>query len=125
MRSRSALAALRVGLLSALAIASTFAGRASAIGIEDIVDGGNNYAWQRVELPNTFCSNGSQYRFWYYDSPTSNNLLISFEGGGACWDYPSCSGQTGILGAANPNGIPTDYITQFKAEYVSPFPFLV
>jgi hypothetical protein len=43
-----------------------------------------------------------------------------FEGGGACWDYPSCSGQTGILGAANPNGIPTDYITQFKAKYVSP-----
>jgi hypothetical protein len=33
---------------------------------------------------------------------------------------PSCSGQTGILGAANPNGIPTDYITQFKAMYVSP-----
>ncbi len=64
MRSRSALAALRVGLLSALAIASTFSGRASAVGIEDIVDGGNSYAWQRVELPNTFCSNGSQYRFW-------------------------------------------------------------
>ena len=120
MGSRSALGALRAGLVSALLVATAFAGRASAIGIEDIVDGGNTYAWQRVELPNTYCSNGSQYRFWYYDSPTSNNLLISFEGGGACWDYPSCSGQTGILGAANPNGIPTDYITQFKAEYVSP-----
>ena len=90
------------------------------IGIEDVVDGGNTYNWQRVELPGTVCSNGSQYRFWYYDSPTSNNLLISFEGGGACWDYPTCSGQAGILGAANPNGIPTDYITQFKAQYVSP-----
>jgi hypothetical protein len=91
-----------------------------SIGIEDVVDGGNNYAWQRVELPGAVCSNGSQYRFWYYDSPTSNNLLISFEGGGACWDYATCSGQAGILGAANPNGIPTDYITQFKAKYVSP-----
>ncbi|MEO6030042.1 MAG: pectin acetylesterase-family hydrolase, partial [Candidatus Binatia bacterium] len=57
---------------------------------------------------------------WYYDSPTSTNMAISFEGGGACWDYPSCSGQIGILGAANPNGIPTDYITQMKAKYVSP-----
>lgn len=120
MKCRSALGALRVGLLSALVVATALAGRASAIGIDDIVDGGNTYAWQRVELPNTYCSNGSQYRFWYYDSPTSNNLLISFEGGGACWDYPSCSGQIGILGAANPNGIPTDYITQFKAQYVSP-----
>mgnify|MGYP000306631335 CR=1 FL=1 len=101
-------------------LATALAGGAVAIGIEDVVDGGNNYNWTRVELPGTVCSNGSQYRFWYYDSPTSNNLLISFEGGGACWDYPSCSGQTGILGAANPNGIPVDYITQMKATYVSP-----
>lgn len=110
-----------LGILSLAALASV-APRSpvSAIGIEDIVDGGNNYPWVRVELPGTVCSNGSQYRFWYYDNPNSNNLLISFEGGGACWDYPSCSGQTGILGAANPNGIPTDYITQLKAKFVSP-----
>jgi hypothetical protein len=93
---------------------------ARAIGIEDVVDGGNTYPWVRVELPGTVCSDGSQYRFWYYDSPTSNNMAISFEGGGACWDYPSCSGQTGILGAAHPNGIPTDYITSFEPTYVSP-----
>ena len=53
-----------------------------AIGIEDVVDGGNTYNWQRVELPGTVCSDGSQYRFWYYDSPTSNNMVISYEGGG-------------------------------------------
>ena len=107
--------------LSALAVAAAMVPRTTlGIGIEDVVDGGNTYNWQRVELPGTVCSNGSQYRFWYYDSPSSNNLLISFEGGGACWDYPSCSGQTGILGAANPNGIPVDYITQMKATYVSP-----
>ena len=65
-------------------LATAFAiGHASAIGIEDVVDGGNTYAWQKVELPGTVCGDGSQYRFWYYDSPTSNNLLISFEGGGA------------------------------------------
>jgi hypothetical protein len=91
-----------------------------AIGIEDVVDGGNTYPWVRVELPGTYCSDGSQYRFWYYDSPTSNNMVISYEGGGACWDYPSCSGQTGILGAAHPNGIPSDYITSFEPTYVSP-----
>jgi hypothetical protein len=66
------------------------------------------------------CSDGSQYRFWYYDSPTSTNMVISYEGGGACWDYASCSGQAGILGAAHPNGIPTDYITSFEPQYVSP-----
>lgn len=120
MRARTASNTFRLRALAIGIAAAAAAGAAFAIGIEDVVDGGNNYAWQRVELPGTMCSDGSQYRFWYYDSPTSNNMLISFEGGGACWDYPSCSGQTGILGAANPNGIPVDYITGFKAEYVSP-----
>ena len=111
----------RIGLFTIAVLINTLSGRtAHAIGIEDVVDGGNTYAWQRVELPGTICSNGSQYRFWYYDSPTSTNMLISFEGGGACWDYATCSGQAGILGASNPNGIPTDYITQFKAKFVSP-----
>jgi hypothetical protein len=114
--TRTQLGGLCLAALLAVAPLDT----AGAIGIEDVVDGGNTYNWQLVELPGAVCSNGSQYRFWYYDSPTSNNLLISFEGGGACWDYPSCSGQTGILGAANPNGIPTDYVTQFKAKFVSP-----
>jgi hypothetical protein len=114
MRARTPL--LVLAALATLALPRT----ARAIGIEDVVDGGNTYPWVRVELPGTVCSNGSQYRFWYYDSPTSNNMVISYEGGGACWDYPSCSGQTGILGAANPNGIPTDYITQMKAKFVSP-----
>jgi hypothetical protein len=36
-------------------------------------------------------------------SESSNNLIIMFEGGGACWDYASCSG--GARGAANRNGI--------------------
>jgi len=113
MKARTPLLALA---MAALMLPSA----AHAIGIEDVVDGGNTYNWQLVEIPGTVCSNGSQYRFWYYDSPTSNNMVISFEGGGACWDYPSCSGQTGILGAANPNGISADYITQMKAKYVSP-----
>jgi hypothetical protein len=93
---------------------------ALGIGIEDVVDGGNNYAWQEVKLPDTLCGNGSQYKFYVYDSPTSNNLLLYFEGGGACWDYPSCSGQAGILGAAHPNGIPDNYIADFQPQYVSP-----
>jgi hypothetical protein len=108
------------GLLALVAAGGFLPRGAHAIGIEDVVDGGNTYNWVRVELPGTVCSDGSQYRFWYYDSPTSNNMAISFEGGGACWDYPSCSGQTGILGAAHPNGIPTDYITSFEPQYVSP-----
>jgi hypothetical protein len=87
--------------------------------VDVIVDGGNNYNWQKVELPGTKCGNGSQYKFFVHRT-ASPNVLFYFEGGGACWDYESCSGQTGILGAANPNGITDDYMTQFKGKYVSP-----
>lgn len=84
-----------------------------------IVDGGNNYNWQKVELPGTKCGNGSQYKF-FMRRTASPNLLFFFEGGGACWDYDTCSGRAGVLGAANPNGITNDYMTQFTAKYVSP-----
>ena len=84
-----------------------------------IVDGGNNFAWQRVALPGAKCGNGSQYKF-FMRRTSSPNLLFFFEGGGACWDYDTCSGRAGILGAANPNGIADDYMTQFTAKYVSP-----
>ncbi len=111
---------LKRTLLMAAAAVVTVPDTATAIGIEDLVDGGNNYPWQRVELPGTVCGNGSQYKFWVYDNPGSRDLLVLFEGGGACWDYPSCSGQEGILSAANRNGLPDDYITQFGTQFVSP-----
>ena len=106
--------------LAALAIGALAVGGAHAIGIEDVVDGGNTYAWQQIELPGTVCGNGSQYRFYVYDSPSSNNLLLHFEGGGACWDYDTCSGRAGLLGAAHPNGIPVNYMADFQPQYVSP-----
>jgi hypothetical protein len=88
--------------------------------VDLVVDGGNNYNWQKVALPGTVCGNGSQYKFWYYDSPTSNNMVILFEGGGACWDYDTCSGRAGALGASNPNGLADNYMTGMEPKYVSP-----
>ncbi|MCP4603140.1 MAG: hypothetical protein GY847_21940 [Proteobacteria bacterium] len=73
--------------------------------------------WKRIELEDTYCSDGSQYKFFVSYSKTSNNLLILFEPGGACWDYPSCSGETGIRGAANPNGIPNDHMLTWGSAY--------
>ncbi|MCY1079275.1 pectin acetylesterase-family hydrolase [Archangium lansingense] len=89
--------------------------------VEALVDGGNNYNWEKVALPGTVCGNGSQYKFFVHRSTTgSKNLLFFLEGGGACWDYDTCSGRAGLLGAANPNGIVDDYMQQFTAKYVSP-----
>ncbi|WP_250464264.1 pectinacetylesterase family protein [Microbulbifer litoralis] len=69
--------------------------------------------WQKVDVPissGAMCGNGSPYKFFVSRVPDSSNTIVYFEGGGACWDYESCSGQTGIRGARNPNGIPDNYV---------------
>lgn len=108
-------------LTAAAALAPTHAKAESIVGdlVNILVDGGNNYSWQEVALPGTICGNGSQYKFFAHKT-SSPNVLFFFEGGGACWNYDTCSGRDGILGAANPNGIADDYMTQFTAKYVSP-----
>jgi hypothetical protein len=107
-------------LVLAFSLPQDVAGETLLGGILDIVvDGGNNFAWQRVALAGTKCGNGSQYKF-FVRKTASPNVLFFFEGGGACWDYDTCSGRAGVLGASNPNGIADDYMTQFTAKYVSP-----
>ncbi|HEY4241128.1 MAG TPA: pectin acetylesterase-family hydrolase [Kofleriaceae bacterium] len=74
-------------------------------------DRGQYNVWEEIELPGTVCGNDSQYKFWVNYSQTSDNLAVVFEPGGACWDYPSCSGATGVRGAANPDGLTDDHYT--------------
>ncbi len=64
--------------------------------------------WLKVELPGTVCGNGSQYKFFINYKEGAKDLMIMLEPGGACWDYESCSGQQGVMGAAHPDGIPDD-----------------
>ncbi|WP_430472539.1 pectin acetylesterase-family hydrolase [Zestomonas insulae] len=83
------------------------------------------YAWQTVKLaPQTgaVCGNGSPYKFFVNRVPNTSNTIIYLEGGGACWDSASCSGQAGIRGARNADGIPDDYMSLLNpgASLVSP-----
>jgi len=66
-------------------------------------------SWVKFEPEGAVCSDGSPYKFWVEFSQTSDNVIIFFEGGGACWDYASCSGNGGIRGAANPHGLPDSH----------------
>ena len=66
-------------------------------------------SWTLVQPEGAVCGNGSPYKFFVNYSATSNNVVIAFEPGGACWDYESCTGQGGIRGAANVNGLDDDH----------------
>ena len=72
--------------------------------------------WKMVEIPDTFCGNGSPYRFFIRENSKSNNLAVISEPGGACWDYNGCYGRDGIFGAANPDGIPEDFMSNLKVS---------
>src|SRR5262249_32627656 len=70
--------------------------------------------WLKVDVAGAVCSDGSPYKIFVNYSSTSNNLVVMFEPGGACWDYPSCSGTGGIRGAANPHGISDDHMMYYQ-----------
>jgi hypothetical protein len=66
------------------------------------------FQWEMVELPpesGAACGDGSPYRFFVNRTPLTKDIVISYEGGGACWDQKACLGE-GHLAAANPNGVP-------------------
>src|SRR5687767_12314890 len=69
-------------------------------------------AWIKIEPPGVVCSNNSQYKLFANFSDKSDNLVVVFEPGGACWDYESCTGQNGIRGAANIDGIDDDHTNE-------------
>lgn len=74
------------------------------------------YSWYEVTLPESSgasCGNGTPLRF-YINRAQSDNILVGFEGGGACWNYGTCSGDAEgaekLLGASNPDGIASNYM---------------
>jgi hypothetical protein len=83
------------------------------------------FQWDMVELPpesGAACGDGSPYRFFVNRTPLSQDLVMVYEGGGACWDQKACLGE-GKLGASNPDGIPPDYMRTVNVAFglVTPF----
>lgn len=83
--------------------------------------------WHMVELPlasGASCGNGTPYRFYVNRSPFSKNMVVSYEGGGACTDQKSCDKEAWQLPdgatpyqtlernvvATNPGGLSKDHL---------------
>lgn len=41
----------------------------------------------------TGCAFGTPFRFFHREGPDSSKLMVYFQGGGACWNWVSCSGM--------------------------------
>jgi hypothetical protein len=103
---------------------ATIASLAAALAAPSAIAG--YFQWETVELPadsGAACGNGTPYRFFVNRAPGTRDLVLVYEGGGACWDQEACLGR-GPLSAANPDGIPPDYLMQLNSALfgnVTPF----
>ncbi|MDO9237060.1 MAG: pectin acetylesterase-family hydrolase [Aquabacterium sp.] len=87
------------------------------------------FKWEAIELPaasGASCGNGSPYRFFVNRTPFTSKTVVMYEGGGACWEKGACENKAGVqLGAVNPNGVPSNYMSDIKTQahlgLVTPF----
>lgn len=79
--------------------------------------------WLKFEPEGAVCANGSQYKYFVNFSETSDNVVIVFEGGGACWDAESCLRATGIRGATNTDCVRNEEVDDdcLRDDYASAF----
>lgn len=96
------------------------------------MDGGTEFVppaigeWVQYEPEGATCADGSPYKFFVNFSGVSDAVVFYFEGGGACWDYRSCTG--GARSARNLDGVPDGYAdalesfegSTFSADFVFP-----
>lgn len=65
--------------------------------------------WTWVDFPESACNDGSPTGIGVRTSATSSNVLLFFNGGGACWDYLTCfqlgTATLGPIGAAQFNAV--------------------
>lgn len=66
---------------------------AGSVGPQPIVAEPDTWTW--VDFPNARCANGETTGIGVNWNPGATELLIFFEGGGACWDEATCYGEEG------------------------------
>lgn len=49
--------------------------------------------WQRIDVPDSICRDGSQGALFVNLNPASNKVMIYLEGGGGCYDAQTCAGN--------------------------------
>lgn len=90
---------------------------------------GHSYGyWKQVTLsdvaPGTdlVCANGEPYKFFVQLHEGASDLVVTLEGGGACWDYATCTDNAGVL-KANRKGPPAaDAMTNLDLPLVAMHP---
>src|SRR4029079_17619551 len=74
---------------------------------ELVVDGGNNYHWEKVALPGTQCGNGSQYKFFVRRTPDRPTCCSSSRVRARAGTSTPAAGAPASSARPTPTGSPT------------------
>ena len=64
--------------------------------------------WVALPVPGAVCGDGSPYRIYVNRQATSDDVVVFFEPGGACWDHETCSND-------RTHFVADDYATRFAS----------
>lgn len=84
--------------------------------------------WKRVELNDVapgndyVCANGEPYQFFVKFNEGASDLVVTLEGGGACWDYQTCNHEAGVLMVNTTSPAPDDYMDNLGAPVLAMHP---
>lgn len=67
--------------------------------------------WMMIPIEGAVCADGSPYSVFVRYAERSADLVITLQGGGACWDAETCQGRAGSRSAAHLDGIREDHMT--------------
>ncbi len=68
------------------------------------------------------CANGEPYRFFVKFNPGASDLVVTLEGGGACWDDKTCNRDAGVLMANKVGAAPANYMSNLDQPVLAMHP---
>jgi hypothetical protein len=83
----------------------------NVVRLDDVVPGDEQFV----------CADGSPYKFFVQFQQDATDLTVTFEPGGGCWDYATCTNDAGVLRARRLGQIPDNLMTQYRGEGAMPW----
>lgn len=83
----------------------------NVVRLDDVIPGDEEFV----------CGDGSPYKFFVQYHEGATDLTVTFEPGGGCWDYETCTSQAGVLNTRRLGNIPDDLMINYRRQGALPW----
>ncbi len=99
--------------------------------LPELIEGAEYGVWKVVRLDDVVegdeqfvCGDGSPYKFFVQYNEGASDLTVTLEGGGACFDYETCTGNAGQMQPYRLGDISDNMMTSLNSPIVALYPHL-